>query len=175
MPEGTCSFGGCEAPAHARRLCKRHYKLQRRHGLLQPLTLEERFWSKVDRRGPDTCWPWLASIAYNGYGRFGIHSQGGTMTTAHRVAYELAVGPIPAGLVVDHLCGNRACCNPSHLQAVTQRVNVLRATSVAVTNAAKTHCPQGHPYDQANTRIERNGSRKCRACDRERHRKPSNF
>jgi hypothetical protein len=86
----------------------------------------------------------------------------------HRVAYELLVGPIPEGLELDHLCRNTRCVNPEHLEPVTGRENLMRAVSSwAAKNAAKTHCPQGHPYDEENTKVKRDGGRACRACGRE--------
>jgi hypothetical protein len=87
---------------------------------------------------------------------------------AHRVVYECLVGPIPDGLEMDHLCRNTMCVNPAHLEPVPHRINMGRSTW-----AMKTHCPQGHPYTDQNTSIERgNGKtmRHCKACDRERHR-----
>ncbi len=87
---------------------------------------------------------------------------------AHRLAYTEEYGSIPEGLVIDHLCRNRACRNVEHLEAVTSRENVLRGpTTVAAINTVKTHCPQGHAYDEANTRVYE-GHRHCRACDRAR-------
>jgi hypothetical protein len=95
------------------------------------LTLEERFWSKVDKNGPvpecrpdlGPCWIWLAYVDPGGYGRF---SRFGKSDYAHIVAYELVNGVIDPGLERDHLCRNRACPNPSHLEAVPHRVNTLR-------------------------------------------------
>ena len=124
--------------------------------------MAERFWAKVDRRGPDDCWEWLAYRQRNGYGKFGRGGRG-SMTTAHRVAYELTFGPIPDGLNIDHLCRNRGCVNPSHLEAVSQRVNLLRGE----TNSAKTHCVNGHEFTPENTKIESNGARRCLTCRRE--------
>jgi hypothetical protein len=125
--------------------------------------MPDRFWSKVDRRGPDDCWPWTAALTGDGYGR--IRGTSGQRIMAHRLAYELSVGPIPDGLTIDHLCRVRACCNPAHLEPVTNRENIRRGEGLAVLNAAKTHCPQGHPYDEANTQWV-GGMRKCRICNR---------
>lgn len=79
---------------------------------------------------------------------------------AHRVAYETWVGPIPDGLTIDHLCRNRLCIEPTHLEPVTNRENIQRGG-----NSLKTHCPQGHPYDEVNT-ASRNNRRYCRTCER---------
>ena len=78
---------------------------------------------------------------------------GRKMIQAHRVAYELVKGKIPAGLELDHLCRNRICCNPAHLEAVTGRENSLRGVSPWAKNACATHCPRGHPYDAENTYV----------------------
>lgn len=119
----------------------------------------DRFWSKVDRRGPDECWPWLASTSW-GYGEFSL---GGKLRKAHRVAYEDQVGPIPAGLTIDHLCRNESCVNPRHLEPVTMRENTMRGTGPTATNARKTVCKRGHPYTPENTYRSAKG-RECRVC-----------
>lgn len=94
------------------------------------------------------------------------------MVRAHRWSYAHRVGPIPAGLEVDHRCNNRRCVRPSHLAAVTHAANTLRSTGPTAINARKTHCPAGHAYDAANTRHKRDGSRCCRACERTRKTRP---
>lgn len=124
---------------------------------------------------PLGCWLWTGVISDQGYG---LIRRDGRYRRAHRVNYERCVGPIPSGLVLDHLCRVTRCVRPNHLEPVTSAENTrrgdfshLRETrpnhfhGVAVINAAKTHCPQGHPYDEANTYIERyNGARRCRKC-----------
>lgn len=124
-------------------------------------TTEERFWAKVYMPPcEDDCWTWTASNTL-GYGLFW---SGIKMVLAHKYSY----GITPDGLVLDHLCRNHACVNPSHLEPVTQRENLRRGVGWAGVNAAKTHCPQGHEYTFENT-CWRNGTRRsCRACDRRR-------
>lgn len=127
---------------------------------------ERRFWARVDKT--TMCWLWLGPL-HNGYGSVrGLRP--GSSTTPHRVAYELLVGPIPKGLQIDHLCRTRNCVNPCHLEPVTPRVNTFRGYSRSVANAAKTHCPRGHPYDWENTYRSKDGHRHCRACGREKAR-----
>lgn len=141
------------------------------------MSLEERFWTKVTRLGPDDCWPWTAFINPEGYGHFGTGD--GKVGRAHRVAYQLAVGPIPKGSVLDHtchtgecvvpgnLCPHRRCCNPKHLEPVTNRVNLRRGNS-GRNNSAKTNCPKGHEYTEENTLLHRSRGltiRRCRTCE----------
>lgn len=121
----------------------------------------QRFVRFVDMTaGPDGCWPWLGSVKETGYGNFALHAANRTtIVRAHRFAYELWRGPIPAGLDLDHLCRSRACVNPSHLEPVTRRENLHRSP---ITNAGKRCCPMcGGPYT-----IRRSGYRYCRACAR---------
>lgn len=105
-----------------------------------------------------------------GYGQIFYSVSGKTKYQyAHRVAYESFVGPIPDGLVIDHLCSVRCCINPTHLEAVTASVNTLRGEGVR-RNALKTHCPKGHEYTPENTFISGSPWRRCRECERARSR-----
>lgn len=129
----------------------------------------ERFWSKVERGRKRECWPWIGGSTRDGYGQFHPFRLRGKVQ-AHRYAYELLVGPVPSDLTLDHLCRNRACCNPAHLEPVTHRVNILRGTGASARNLRKTHCAQGHEYTEENTYIRYDGRRECRVCQRKWHR-----
>lgn len=116
------------------------------------------------------CIEWPGARNNKGYGRLDVYRQGKkTCTSAHRVAYEQHKGPIPPGLEIDHLCGNPACVNPEHLEAVTHRENVRRGKGWAGKNARKTRCPQGHKYAPENTYHTASGRRLCKACNRARY------
>ena len=121
----------------------------------------DRFWAKVNRTAGDGCWEWNSHLNRTGYGQY-FHE--GRAVLAHRYAYEDAVGPIPAGMVIDHLCRNHSCVRPDHLEAVTQQTNLLRGNTKASQNANKTHCPHGHEYTPENTYTPPSGSRMCRTC-----------
>lgn len=136
------------------------------------------FWSRVNVNGPwsdlleSRCWVWEGTT--NGPAGYGLlqmkSSLGRWKMLAHRFGYEAAHGPIPAGLTVDHLCRNTLCVRPDHLEAVTQRVNILRGQGLTALHARKTHCPAGHEYTAENTRLHRT-SRHCRTCDRDHQRR----
>lgn len=113
------------------------------------------------------CWVWQGSRSSLGYGRIGVE---GRMKRAHRVSYELHVGPIPEGLSIDHLCRNRACINPAHLEPVTHAENVRRGVSPSALNATKTHCKRGHEFTPENTITISGGYRSCRICMRQHQR-----
>lgn len=109
----------------------------------------DRFWAKIDVRGADECWPWLASIHGLGYGQFNTSKR---IMNAHIVAFELSnKKEVPAGLEVDHRCRNRLCMNPNHLEPVTKKENILRGFSPMAIQARQTSCIYGHPFTPENT------------------------
>jgi hypothetical protein len=155
----------CGAAVVGRGYCSKHHQRWRAHG--DPLgfavraTPEERFYSYVDRSGD--CWQWTGSVASHGYGYFGVNYK---TVYVHIFAYELLVGPIPEGLKLDHLCRNRSCCNPAHLEPVTNRTNILRGVSPAAQNARMTVCSRGHELSGANLYVSPKGKRQCVECRR---------
>jgi hypothetical protein len=109
------------------------------------------------------CLNWQGALDKDGYG--GTTHQG-KRGQVHRIAYELINGPIPKGMTIDHLCRNRRCCNPEHLEAVTIKTNTMRGTSFSAKNAKKTHCINGHLLDEKNTYIRtKERGRSCRTCN----------
>lgn len=160
-----CSVDGCDLPHKARGLCQNHYWLFTKHGdplggpgkgskAVDPIA---RFWSKVQLS--EDCWNWLGGISDVGYGNFWYQ---GTTVSAHRFAYQLCVGAVPEGLALDHLCRNTACVRPDHLEAVTNRVNILRGISPSADNSRKSHCGNGHAF--ANHGVMLRGRRYCSVC-----------
>lgn len=140
----------------------------------------DRFWKFV--RKDEQCWEWTGSKWSSGYGSFFVANR---KAAVHRVSYQINVGTIPEGLVIDHLCRNKSCVNPDHLEPVTSGENQRRGYEAgreprglgltakgeriggALTHLAKTHCPQGHPYSGDNLYLWRN-QRHCKTCMRER-------
>lgn len=127
MADRICAIDGCGKGHYGRGWCKKHYQRWFHHGdplggkfeLLRGVPVEKRFWHKVDKSGD--CWLWTAVKHRKGYGQFG---NGQKIVQAHRFSYELANGPIPDGMQVDHRCHNRACVNPAHLRLATNKQNI---------------------------------------------------
>lgn len=141
-------------------LCGTPFKQSKsRHSRL--CSTECRLLSQVEIGGPEDCWLWTGRTNKGGYGRL-YHD--GSLWVTHRLAYTFWLGAVPEGLVLDHLCRVRNCVNPAHLEPVTQAENMRRGIG-GWQHAAKTECPNGHPYDEANTYQGTNG-RACRECQR---------
>jgi hypothetical protein len=126
----------------------------------------DRLMEKV-RETEDGCWQWTHYIEKSGYAKLWVDRRA---VMAHRFSYEYHVAPIPAGLEIDHLCRNRACVNPYHLEPVTTAENLRRRLPWVPYQTLKTHCPEGHPYDDENT-YTGSGGRVCLICKRENARK----
>lgn len=120
----------------------------------------KRFWPKVEKRGDDECWLWLATKTAKGYGSMSLD---GAERRAHVLSYEFYIGPVPPGHEVHHRCLNKLCVNPGHLIALTPEQHQAEHRTET--------CPHGHVFDEANTySVPRTGARQCRECMRERQR-----
>jgi hypothetical protein len=130
--------------------------------------LAKRFLDKVNVNGPihpelkTRCWLWTAYCDRDGYGQFTARNRS---RLAHRTSYELFRGAIPKGLTLDHLCRNRSCVNPDHLEPVTKGINTLRGYAPSAINKGKQVCKNGHPLNAANTYTRPDGDRACRKCN----------
>lgn len=131
----------------------------------------QRFMDRVEKEPNAGCWLWVGSINANGYGVFCQSARkdlpkNNRTVFAHRYAYREIKGPVPDGLVIDHLCRIRNCVNPDHLEAVTNWENTKRGASFIGKNHLKTHCDSGHEFTVENTGRSKDGKRYCRACKR---------
>lgn len=138
--------------------------MRKRYRNIDPLVRALGYISNTDESG---CWHWLGGKSRKGYGHFQLGTRKGVR--AHRFVYEQLEGPIPEGLQLDHLCRNRTCCNPAHLEPVTLQENVSRGLTGKVNhrNSVKTHCTRGHEYNTKNTYVRPSGgTRSCKVCRR---------
>lgn len=170
MEDRTCTVVGCESRRVYRLYCHKHYRRARLYGDPQAPNAKPgyartdpvlRFWPKVDQSGD--CWLWKRPGAFSvgGYGRFW---DGDRFVPAHRFSFELVHGLVPDGLQLDHLCRNRACVNPAHLEPVTPKENNRRADLALGIRSGMTVCKRGHEMTPDNTYTSPSGGRQCRAC-----------
>jgi hypothetical protein len=166
MVPKICSISECSDQHAGLGYCRRHYKRFRRYG--DPLgtrtiiPADVRFWAKVDKRGPGECWNWTAGLTAQGYG--GFHPAKHETELAHRWSYRAASGSLEPGLVIDHLCRNRTCVNPEHLEQVENLENLRRGAGYALANGMRSACINGHEYTSDNTYIDPAGGARCRRC-----------
>ncbi len=167
----VCSVDGCDQKFFSKTFCKAHYARNYKYG--DPLkggprqgrSDSERFEALLTRNGDSDCWEWVGTLNASGYGRFRFRGSGAYL--AHRASYEMHVGEIPDGLVIDHLCRNRSCVNPDHLEPVTDRENLIRGESVVAVGMRRDTCSAGHVLQGENLGKSSVGGRKCKACARE--------
>lgn len=150
-----CKIESCEKASIRRGWCNMHYERWRRHGSTdRPTGRRGDPLMNVDCNGPGGCWLWTGSLSNDGYG-------------AHRRVYLRLVGPIPDGLHLDHLCRNRACVNPDHLEPVTPAENIRRSVRPeSMRRAPRTECSEGHPLTGENLYVppSKPTTRICRTC-----------
>jgi len=166
----SCAAPGCHRTDRVGRpgLCHKHYERARTTGFVERRTFLQRVAPKIAEQ-PTGCWNWTAYRNPLGYGQAFFE---GRTQQAHRAMYQALVGPIADGMTLDHLCKNPSCVNPDHLEPVTMAENIRRADYSRNGSylAARTHCPRGHEYTEANTYWNA-GSRNCRVCGRSRNRR----
>lgn len=168
-----CKVDGCDRPSRCFGMCGKHYQRVYKHGdphytKMPSLGLPLRDRLLMNCKTVGDCWEWTGA-KNKGYGRIQIAHPERKSRQVHRVAYEIYIGPIPEGLTLDHLCRNKACFNPSHLEPVTAVENVLRGNNFSAINKRKTQCMHGHPFDKQNTAwdVHRGVTRRrCKACSK---------
>lgn len=167
-----CSVMNCENKSKTRGWCVKHYKRWLKHGdvnYVRPRrSFEESFEKYVDKSGE--CWEWSGSHYVNGYSKI---TSGRDQALAHRWAYEHYRGRIPDGMVIDHLCRNRGCVNPDHMEVVTNNENLRRGAGYGIRNGMRTTCIHGHEYTDENIYRTPQGGIRCRECARIRDRQIS--
>jgi hypothetical protein len=168
-PKG-CNICGM-VPVVARGWCRKHYSRWYRNGDPQRAKYDrtdgpplDRWLARVEKT--ESCWLWRGELDRDQYGTFGVHgadSEAPGNYRAHRWGYEHLVRALGEDEVLARLCPNRSCVNPAHLEPTSRAVVAARTEHA---NSKKTHCAQGHPFNEANTAYLERGSRRCRACDR---------
>ena len=175
VTDATCAVSDCanDGPL-VRGWCSKHYTRWIRHGsptvTINAMDPYERFVANVDVSHPLGCWEWRGDIGTSGYARMALD---GSKTYVHRWSHEFFKGRIPDGLYIDHLCLNRGCVNPDHLEAVTPAENMRRSVMRERqhrTLTGRTHCKHGHDWTEDNTYWYR-GGRICRTCRTDRKRR----
>jgi hypothetical protein len=167
--ESSCSVDGCDGKHKGHGLCNRHYQYFKAHGVPFRTDLD-RFWEKVDRRGPDECWPWLAALSGQGYGKFSADNK--TNIAPRWLLGALRGEPLRWDDEVQeaacHHCDNPICVNPGHLYVGTLSANNQDAhdRGRAYTPAVRTHCRNGHAYEGENLSFHAEGYRVCLICQR---------
>lgn len=170
--KGVCEVASCDLPIRTRGYCNKHYKRFLKYGDPEgepkKPTPDERFVSKIEKLD-NGCWQWSGTTINTGYGKFVVKKK---QYLAHRYSYEMHKGTIPDGLVLDHLCRNRLCVNPDHLEAVTNEENLYRGVGFRILNGMDGSCVNGHKYTEENTYYNPNNprDRRCRQCAHNRDR-----
>lgn len=166
---------GCSMMAYWRGLCRRHYIADQYRDTPIPAAelLMEQLAKKIEVWDCG-CWVWTkAKFARSNHGMFGYNALGKNFTHyVHRWVYEHLIGPVPEGLVLDHLCRVEACCNPDHLEPVSNAENIRRG--IGPDGGLRRHqraCKRGHRFSPENTYVSKLGWRHCKVCARDRHRR----